>query len=79
MVIMLQNQTNQQMLHGKNPFQHKDKWFGKIFRGMGLAEEGRQKVGETIKPYSNKLLRFLEVSTKTIAKPLVAGAESYNK
>jgi hypothetical protein len=68
MVVMLQNQTDQELFHGKNPFQKKDTRFSKIFRGMGLAAAGRQKIAENISPYTNKLMKIAEVSTKTVGK-----------
>lgn len=74
MVVMLQNQTDQEMFHGTtDPFQKKDARYSRIFRGMRLAADGRKKLSENISPYTNKFMRAVEVSVKTVVgKPLVA-------
>jgi len=39
---------------------------------LSLAEEGRQKLGKTISPYTSKIMRFAETATKgVVGKPLV--------
>jgi len=68
MVVMLQNQTDQELFHGKTPFEKKDKRYSRIFRGMKLAADGRQKVAENISPYTNKVMKIAEVSTKVVGK-----------
>ncbi len=75
-VIMMQNQAQQQMFHSNdNPFQIKDGKFKKIFQGLWLAEESRQKLGETISPYTNKLMKIAEVSLTTVGSPIGKSAE----
>jgi hypothetical protein len=81
MMIMLNNQQQQKMFHSpKSPFKHNDWFFGKIFKWLHLTERYRQNLGKKIAPAANKFLKIVEFSGKTVVgKPLVAGAEAYNK
>ena len=45
---------------------------------MGLAAKSRKKLSENISPYTNKFMRMVEVSVKTVVgKPLVAWGQAY--